>query len=232
MRKQGTVVRWDAQRGFGFIRSAGSAGDIFFHKQDYRNGGLLREGLAVSFEEIHVGGKGPRAMAVQALSPVASPATRRDATTTRHGRALPVQAQGMRRNRGAPPPRDASAGGTLPAWMLIATWAALLAWAVLTGRIPAMIWPIALLLNLAAFFVYWLDKYAAQKQHWRIAEQNLHLFALLGGWPGAWAAQRVLRHKSSKASFLRVYWLTVIVHCTVLAGWVFKNEIQSLLLNR
>jgi len=65
MHKQGKVVRWEAERGFGFIRSPDTPADVFFHIRDFRGPGTPSEGLAVSYEEIHVGGKGPRAMAVQ-----------------------------------------------------------------------------------------------------------------------------------------------------------------------
>jgi cold shock CspA family protein len=67
MKKQGTVIRWDDERGFGFIRSPQTSADIFFHIRDFRGAdpAALRIGLAVTFEEVHVGGKGPRAVAVQ-----------------------------------------------------------------------------------------------------------------------------------------------------------------------
>ena len=71
MQKQGTVVRWDASRAFGFIRSPDTSADVFFHVRDYRGSTPPREGLAVVYEEIHVGGKGPRAMAVLPLTPAA-----------------------------------------------------------------------------------------------------------------------------------------------------------------
>ena len=61
MTKQGSIIRWDATRAFGFIRSADCAGDVFFHLRDYRGSTPPREGLTVVFEEIHVGGKGPQA---------------------------------------------------------------------------------------------------------------------------------------------------------------------------
>lgn len=71
MQKHGTVIRWDAARAFGFIRSPGTAADVFFHLRDYQDSAAPREGLPVIYEEIHVGGKGPRAMAVR---PKAAPA--------------------------------------------------------------------------------------------------------------------------------------------------------------
>ena len=38
MNKQGTIVRWDAERGFGFVRSPGAQAEGFFHIRDFRGG--------------------------------------------------------------------------------------------------------------------------------------------------------------------------------------------------
>ena len=51
------------------------------------------------------------------------------------------------------------------------------------------------------FLMYAFDKSAAMKQAWRIAENTLHVLSMVGGWPGALAGQRLLRHKSRKTSF-------------------------------
>ena len=51
----------------------------------------------------------------------------------------------------------------------------------------------------------------------------MHLLALAGGWPGALAAQRLLRHKSSKRSFQLTFWATVVVNGGALA-WVFASS--------
>ena len=111
-------------------------------------------------------------------------------------------------------------------------WVGLIVWGIWAGRLPLMTLPIALLLSLVTFFVYWLDKYAAQQGRWRTAENTLHLFSLLGGWPGAWFAQQLLRHKSSKASFRATYWATVVLHGLLLAGWLFQAPLRGTLLNQ
>ena len=67
------------------------------------------------------------------------------------------------------------------------------------------------------FLVYAFDKSAAQKGAWRTPESTLHVLSLIGGWPGALAAQRILRHKSRKTSFRFVFWLTVALNLTLLA---------------
>jgi uncharacterized membrane protein YsdA (DUF1294 family) len=70
----------------------------------------------------------------------------------------------------------------------------------------------AVLVSAIAYVVYWWDKHSAQTGGGRVAETTLHLLELIGGWPGAFFAQRRLRHKSSKVSFLVVFWLIVAVH--------------------
>ncbi len=92
--------------------------------------------------------------------------------------------------------------------------------AVVTGRLPIAILALYLVASVIAFFAYAFDKSAAQRDQWRTKESTLHLFGLLGGWPGALAAQRLLRHKSAKASFQTTFWFTVALNCGVL-GWLF-----------
>jgi uncharacterized membrane protein YsdA (DUF1294 family) len=87
------------------------------------------------------------------------------------------------------------------------------------GKLPGSIVGVYLAASLVAFVVYAWDKSAAQGNRWRTKESTLHLIALLGGWPGALLAQKLLRHKSKKQSFLVVFWATVLINCGVL-GWL------------
>lgn len=52
-------------------------------------------------------------------------------------------------------------------------------------------------------------------------ERTLHLLALFGGWPGAWLAQRLLRHKTAKRSFQIVFRVTVAAHLLICALLLF-----------
>jgi len=72
------------------------------------------------------------------------------------------------------------------------------------------------------FIAYALDKSAARNQRWRVSENTLHLCSLIGGWPGALAAQRFLRHKSNKASFQRMFWMTVAINAGAIAWLEFS----------
>jgi uncharacterized membrane protein YsdA (DUF1294 family) len=67
-------------------------------------------------------------------------------------------------------------------------------------------------MSMATFITYALDKRAARLGGWRVAENTLHGLALLCGWPGALLAQELLRHKSAKPAFRRLFWLTVALN--------------------
>jgi uncharacterized membrane protein YsdA (DUF1294 family)/cold shock CspA family protein len=210
MKKQGVVVQWDAKRAFGFIRSADTVADVFFHVRDFSGAPTPTIGMAVHFEEIQVGGKGPRAMAVRPTgSGLSKPA--------------PAKARSAAKRR----PTASSDGHPMLALTLMLVWLGLLAWGVWTGRLDWIVLPGLLLLNLLTFFAYWKDKYAAQQGHWRIKESELHLLSLLGGWPLAWCAHQWLRHKSTKPSFRAAYWFTVLANLVGLGGWVLLPLIGS-----
>jgi uncharacterized membrane protein YsdA (DUF1294 family)/cold shock CspA family protein len=209
MRKEGKVVRWDDARGFGFIRSPASTSDVFFHIKDYGGARAMapRHGLAVTFEEIHVGGKGPRAMAVHPAGPASAGAN--PSGPVRRDRR-PQRAQ-----------QRATSSGAMFALPLMVAHAAAVAWGAWTHRLPWWVLVALPLLNFLAFFAYWQDKYAAGKGRWRTSEGALHLWSLAGAWPGAWFAQQVLRHKSVKKTFRDTYWATVFLHCAALAAWLW-----------
>ena len=105
--------------------------------------------------------------------------------------------------------------------IVIVSYAGLLLWALWPALLPWWILPASLVLNLLTFYLYWTDKRAARAGQWRTPENTLQLLALAGGWPGAWLAQRVLRHKSGKLSFRIVYGLMVFTHCLLLGAWLF-----------
>ena len=115
----------------------------------------------------------------------------------------------------------APSSGALLALPLMVAYAGALTWAVRMAKLPWWILVASFAFNLLTFMAYWHDKYAASQNQWRTKEDTLHLFSLLGGWPGGWLAQQVLRHKSSKESFRNTYWVTVVAHCAAVGAWMY-----------
>ena len=217
MKRQGQLVRWESARGFGFIRSPDIPADVFVHLRDFVDRGVAPHvGMALRFEEIHVGGKGPRAVAVEAVgTTLRRPTSPPQPMPTAARRHRPAAPEPTRRREPAPAPSS-----TLPFLVLAIGYAALLGYGVSVSRIPLIALGVLLLVSLLTFFVYGFDKHAAETGRWRTKESTLHLLALIGGWPGAWCAQRLFRHKVRKASFMTVYWATVLVHIAAVAAWV------------
>ncbi|SFU50870.1 Uncharacterized membrane protein YsdA, DUF1294 family [Polaromonas sp. YR568] len=109
----------------------------------------------------------------------------------------------------------------------IAAYCGLVLWAVWRSLLPLWILPALFAFNLLTFWMYWVDKRAAQTGQWRTPESTLQLLALAGGWPGAWLAQQVLRHKSSKQPFRAVYWLMAALHGLLLGAWLFWPPLRA-----
>lgn len=99
--------------------------------------------------------------------------------------------------------------------------------ALLFGTLPYIL-PILYLE--ASLFTYWLyraDKQAAiARQGKRLPEQSLQLFSFIGGWPGAYIAQKKLSHKNSKWLFQREFAL-IILGNSVLVIWLLSNHGQE-----
>ncbi len=85
--------------------------------------------------------------------------------------------------------------------------------------------------SLFTYLMYAWDKRRARDQQWREPESLLHVMELAGGWPGAFLAQRHLRHKSSKVSYQFIYWLIVLgyefIAVDFLLGWPLGRMLRA-----
>ena len=116
---------------------------------------------------------------------------------------------------------------TAAALIVAAAFLAFVGAAAYLGKLPLAVLAVYLAASLIAFFAYALDKSAARKGEWRTQEGTLHLFGVIGGWPGALAAQRLLRHKTRKRSFQVVFWMMVFINCAAL-GWLLSPDGEAM----
>ncbi|MBQ0729101.1 MAG: DUF1294 domain-containing protein [Oleispira antarctica] len=79
------------------------------------------------------------------------------------------------------------------------------------------------------FLMYGLDKLLAVKKRQRVSEKALHFLALIGGWPGAYIGQQIFRHKISKWSFLRKYFLMVFINIIALSVYLIAKYQRGLI---
>jgi uncharacterized membrane protein YsdA (DUF1294 family)/cold shock CspA family protein len=105
---------------------------------------------------------------------------------------------------------------------------AFVAAAVFTRKLPFAILALYMIASTVAFIAYARDKSAARKDEWRTPESTLHLLGIIGGWPGALAAQSLLRHKSKKQSFIVPFWATVVANCVALCWLLSSSSLRSI----
>lgn len=104
----------------------------------------------------------------------------------------------------------------------------------LAGTIdPWIIASVPLAVSALAYALQRNDKARATAGAWRIPEATLHLCEFLGGWPGSLLAQRQVRHKVAKSSYLIVFWAIVLLHQFLaldsLLGWRWMTQAAAFL---
>lgn len=198
MRIEGTLISWNDERGFGFIRPDSGGPDVFVHIRAFvSNGARPSASQRVAFE-IEIGKEGkPRAGYVEIVgSAISSP------------RQVPPKS----------PPPSMAALSAIPVFLLLCLWVEL------NWTLPVLVILGYLLLSIVTFVAYALDKSAAQLGRWRTSESSLQLLAVAGGWPGAVVAQQFLHHKSRKASFQTSFWLMVALNVVGLLLVCWRQE--------
>jgi uncharacterized membrane protein YsdA (DUF1294 family)/cold shock CspA family protein len=154
-----------------------------------------------------------QAFAARAQRPVVGERLSFEAGHDAQGKPRALAVRAIRATDPPAPPRD---GGRV--LLLIPGFAAVVLACHLVWGLPNWIWGLYSAMSMATFIVYALDKRAARRGEWRVGENTLHGLSLACGWPGALLAQRLLRHKSIKPAFQRVYWATVALNVAVFVG--------------
>lgn len=197
MRYKGKLTQWDDDKGFGFVEPIGGGPRAFVHIQAFD--------------------RKPR-------RPLVGDMLLYETSQDDQGRWQAVHV--CFSNHKIESQQQAPAMNRLQRFGIMGFFGCLSVWS-FQQRLPWLLpWSVVVLSSLT-YFVYALDKRAAQQGQWRTSEKTLHLWSLFGGWPGALVAQHRLRHKSSKAAFRGVFWLTVIIHVLMVNYLVWSSQGQQ-----
>ncbi|MBZ9611342.1 DUF1294 domain-containing protein [Rheinheimera maricola] len=208
MQYNGKVVHWRDDKGFGFVFCQQNQQKLFFHIRDFAGStGRPDNGDELQFAIT----KDKQGRDIAAPWRFSNAKARNSSKAKQQNSSIDIQYAQQ-----------------ISLFFRIAFLITVLA-ALLFGRLP---WVLPLLYVEASIFTYWLykaDKDAAIAGHGnRLAEQSLQLFALIGGWPGAYLAQRQLAHKRSKLSFRREFGF-VILGNALLVSWLLSPWGQAFL---
>ncbi|TRX56710.1 DUF1294 domain-containing protein [Thalassomonas sp. M1454] len=214
MRVKGTLTKWLDDKGFGFITPLAGGREVFVHINSFVSKGQRPEqGCVLTYELVK--DKQGRLNAGK---------------VTHQGERLnqkPNLAAGKSKNSSANKYKGSNSFITFTLLFSIVFIIALFALVIFTP-LSFHFFTGYLILSLLTFIFYGVDKRAAQKGSWRISEKQLHLLALIGGWPGAVFAQQTLRHKSKKLSFRIELWLAILINVAVFV-WFFVPGAQALI---
>jgi len=194
MPQRGRLTDWNDERGFGHITPLEGGATVFAHISEFprdRRRPLATDLLEYDLTQDDRGRS--RAIRIRFLS----------AAGARSPRPLPSKSVAL------PVPAMGVAGGFLLVVFIMAAvgrvpWSVVLAYAFMSGL---------------TFVAYAHDKDAAQRGQWRTGEGTLILLGLLGGWPGGFVAQELLRHKTKKQPFRAVFWASVVANIGLLL-WI------------
>lgn len=204
MRRVGRIVEWNDDKGYGFVLPHDGGRRAFVHVKAFQ--GASRR-------------------------PAANDLISYEAVPDAQGRlaARDVRFAGQR----MAPQRTQGKQGMGRQWKLPRTWIAvgffmLLLAGTLMGLLPWIVAPWYGLASALSHIAYRQDKAKATtgQRHRRTSEGTLHLWDLLGGWPGGLIAQQQFRHKTVKSSFRMAFWTTVAANLLATA-WLVKSGLAA-----
>ena len=192
---QGVIKSWKQDRGFGFIESAAAEKDIFIHIRDIKHSGYEPKiGDNVSYKlMVDKQGKVKAYDAYIDGQPIIRPAIGKTKVAPKKINRPDNRLLGI-------------------IFLFIALIPFVFSGFIIKEQHNILPFSAYLLMSLLTFFAYAIDKTKAHKGLWRIQESTLHVFELLGGWPGALLTQKLIRHKNKKTSYQIKFWLIVLAH--------------------
>lgn len=209
MKLQGKVIDWNDDKGFGFVEPNGGGDRAFVHIKAFN----------------------PRSR-----RPINGEVITYELVREKNNRYKAENIKFARDERAANKRIKAESGFKFGDLFII-LFCVGLSVSIIWGQLPVIVAGLYIVMSVISFIAYANDKSAAQNGRWRTKESTLHMFSVMGGWPGAYFAQIKFRHKLKKEEFKSVYRVTVLLNLGGLfwfhteKGTNFLNNVVVPLLN-
>lgn len=195
MKYQGRIQQWDDAKGYGFVEPNGGGTRAFTHIKAFKQRSRRPVNGDIIVYEVEQDRNGNH------------PACNISLLKDHKAKRLRANKPTSQRKRNV---------------IVLSIFSGALALFTLSGQLPSTVPIFYGALSMLTMLLYGIDKSAAKKEKRRVSEAKLHILSLLGGWPGALLAQQMFKHKRSKPSFMKVYWVTVLVNLILLGLIAFE----------
>ncbi len=197
----GKIVRWDDEKGFGFIQSGADGKEVFFHITAYH----------YRYRRPKVG----EVVRFYCNRPIADAKQQAVRVVLKEHEASLSSNQAHDLNE--------THVDMVKLLLAVVLGGGYLYWVYSLSEKLAAVYGVV---SLIALWYYNHDKSVAvananrrkSGHQGRTPENTLHQIGLLGGWPGALIARALFNHKTSKADFIRVFWLMAWLNVALTAA--------------
>ncbi len=187
---KGKLIKWNDDRGFGFIQPVDSSQEVFLHICELKDATRRPQVDDIIYYYV-VAEEDGKFRANNAFIPGARSNQISSSISLAIGTTSPFPIQEM----------------LLLSILPLVT--SIHFFATTRNPLPFILYPT---MSVLTYALYANDKSRANRGKWRIPEQSLHLCELAGGWLGGFVAQQKLHHKSKKKSYQIKFWTIVIIH--------------------
>jgi uncharacterized membrane protein YsdA (DUF1294 family)/cold shock CspA family protein len=205
---KGKLTTWKDDKGFGFIRSSDGSQDVFLHITALKQTNHRPQVGDVICYQLRVDKDGRIHACNAAIEGVVS-------------KPIPITSYKAIKKETFKPKAKSSLIFEVLLLSLLPGLGAMHFALTTFNLIPLILYPV---MSFLTFTLYADDKSRAKQGRWRVSEKTLHLCEFMGGWLGAFIAQRRLRHKSSKVSYQIVFWVIVAIHIIFWLDWLFFGK--------
>jgi len=199
LREKGKIVKWNDDKGYGFILPDNSQKNIFVHIKSFTDRNVRpKENQVVTYNTIQDNRNGKKS------------ATRVSRSTDNPLKSrININKKIKKETR-----KDASSHNIsiVSIISIVAFSIYLFLFTFVEEKLSPSVIIVHISMGIITYFAYAIDKNKAKHNEYRISEKALLILSLLGGVIGALIAQKKLRHKNKKLSFLIPFWVSVFIN--------------------
>jgi len=215
IRKKGKIVKWNDEKGYGFILPMGSKKNIFVHIKSFSDRTVrpaVDQNVIFSIEK---NTKGQDA-AINVSRSTDNPLKNKNSNIRVTNNILK---QNRHINKNSTRDDNIVSGIPMIYILIIICFSIYVLYFTIMGVLPPFVILVYLVMGILTYFIYSEDKAKAIDDEYRTSEQRLLSLSFFGGWMGALIAQHKFRHKTKKTSFQISFWTTVFFNVLLLSSF-------------